>query len=71
MAYWQNGKCYLHASLQSIANAVPGICRLLGVDPDDLVIISENTGGGFGSKTGAYPKMAIPAIWRRRRAGRL
>jgi len=62
MAYWQNGKLYLHASSQSISFAVPGVAKLLGIDPAQLVFISENTGGGFGSKGTGYPKWGIPAV---------
>jgi xanthine dehydrogenase molybdenum-binding subunit len=61
MAYWENGKCYLHASCQSQSNAVPGAARLIGIPPEDLVFIAEYCGGGFGSKGGAYPLMSIPA----------
>ncbi|HET9948436.1 MAG TPA: xanthine dehydrogenase family protein molybdopterin-binding subunit [Longimicrobiales bacterium] len=60
-AYWEGGKCYLHGSCQSHTNAVPGLARYIGVDPDDLVFIAEFCGGGFGSKGGAYPVMSIPA----------
>ncbi|MFO7311474.1 MAG: xanthine dehydrogenase family protein molybdopterin-binding subunit [Bacillota bacterium] len=70
MAYWQNGKCYLHASLQSVANAAPGIARILGIRLEDLVLISENTGGGFGSKAAGYPQLAIPALLSRKAGGR-
>ena len=62
MAYWQNGKLYLHGSSQSVSFAVPGIAKLLGIDPAQLVFISENTGGGFGSKGTGYPQWGIPAI---------
>jgi CO/xanthine dehydrogenase Mo-binding subunit len=61
MAYWENGRCYLHASCQSQSNAVPGAARLIGIEPENLVFIAEYCGGGFGSKGGAYPLMAIPA----------
>jgi CO/xanthine dehydrogenase Mo-binding subunit len=61
MAYWENGKCYLHASCQSQSNAVPGAARLIGIEPENLVFIAEYCGGGFGSKGGAYPLMSIPA----------
>ncbi|MBM4184393.1 MAG: xanthine dehydrogenase family protein molybdopterin-binding subunit [Gemmatimonadetes bacterium] len=61
MAYWEGGKCYLHASCQSQSNALPGAARLIGIAPEDLVFIAEYCGGGFGSKGGAYPLMAIPA----------
>ena len=61
MAYWQNGKCYVYGSTQSQAFVVPGLARLIGVAPENLVYIAEYCGGGFGSKGSAYPIMAIPA----------
>ena len=61
MAYWQNGKCYVHGSTQSQARVGPGLARYIGVEPEDLVYIAEYCGGGFGSKGGAYPIMSIPA----------
>ncbi len=62
LAYWQNGKLYLHASSQSVSFVVPGVAKLLGIDPAQLVFISENTGGGFGAKGAGYPQWGIPAI---------
>ena len=58
MAYWQNGKCYVHGSMQSQSFVVPQIARLLGVGPQDVVFIAEFCGGGFGSKGNAYPLVA-------------
>jgi CO/xanthine dehydrogenase Mo-binding subunit len=65
MAYWQNGKLYLHASTQSMTQAVPAIARFVGIDPSQVVLISENTGGGFGSKS-PYVFVAIPALLARK-----
>jgi CO/xanthine dehydrogenase Mo-binding subunit len=62
MAYWQNGKCYLHASSQSQSFPVPTVARFIDIEPQDLVFIAEYCGGGFGSKGGAYPIVAIPAL---------
>jgi len=61
MAYWRNGKCYLHGSCQSQSFPVPGLARYVGVEPENLVFIAEFCGGGFGSKASAYPEMSIPA----------
>ena len=61
LAYWQNGKCYIHGSSQSQSFPVPGLASYIGIDPADLVFIAEFCGGGFGSKGGAYPTMSIPA----------
>ena len=66
MAYWQNGRCYVYGSSQSQAYVVPELARLLEIEPEDLVYIAEFCGGGFGSKGGAYPVMAIPAYMARK-----
>jgi CO/xanthine dehydrogenase Mo-binding subunit len=50
LAYWQNGKVYMHTGTQSTAQTLPAIARWLNIDPDKVVFISEYTGGGFGSK---------------------
>jgi len=61
MAYWQNGKCFVHASLQSQSFSHPILAQMLGLKPEEVVLIAEYCGGGFGSKGAAYPCMAIPA----------
>src|ERR1700686_4665145 len=62
MAYWQNGKVYVHTGTQSTAQTVPAIARWLGIDVNDVVFISEYTGGGFGSKVTADITLVIPAL---------
>lgn len=59
MVYWENGKCYFHASTQSQSSVNNGLAAMLGIDPADLCVINENTGGGFGSKGTSYPTMGI------------
>src|SRR5690606_18979456 len=66
LAYWQNGKCFLHASSQSQSFPVPTVARYLGIEPTELVFIAEYCGGGFGSKGGAYPIVAVPALLSRK-----
>lgn len=61
-AYWENGKCYMHASSQSQSFSVPGYAKYLGIEPDKLVFIAEYCGGGFGSKASNYPVATIPAF---------
>jgi xanthine dehydrogenase molybdenum-binding subunit len=62
MAYWQNGKLYLHCSTQSTVQTVANVARWVGIKPADVVIISEYTGGGFGSKIPGTLSTAIPAL---------
>ncbi len=59
MAYWENGRCYFYASTQSQSAVVEPLADLLGIAPENVSMISENTGGGFGSKGRVYPTMAI------------
>jgi len=66
MAYWQNGKCHLHASSQSGTFPIPGVAASIGITPDELVFVAEYCGGGFGSKGGGYPIMAVPALMSRK-----
>src|SRR6266508_1050974 len=62
MAYWQNGKLYIHCSTQSVVQTVGSVSRWMHLNPKDVVLISEYTGGGFGSKaTGTITSM-IPAM---------
>ena len=62
MAYWQNGKLFLHAGTQSTVQTVPSVARWVGIDQKNIVLISEYTGGGFGSRIPGYVAMAIPAL---------
>ena len=66
MAYWQNGKLYLHASTQSVQRTQENVARWVGIEPSDVVLICEYTGGGFGSKGGGAVSMAIPALLSRK-----
>ena len=62
MAYWQNGKLYLHCSTQSVVRTVPSVAQWVGIKPEQIVLISEYTGGGFGSKIPGTYTVAIPAL---------
>jgi xanthine dehydrogenase molybdenum-binding subunit len=62
MAYWQNGKVYIYTGTQSTAQTLPAIARWLNINPDNVVFISEYTGGGFGSKITGGVSMIIPAL---------
>jgi xanthine dehydrogenase molybdenum-binding subunit len=69
MAYWQNGKLYLHGSTQSTMQTVASVGRWVfgpqvpaAEAAAKTVIISEYTGGGFGSKIPGSIFMCIPAL---------
>jgi xanthine dehydrogenase molybdenum-binding subunit len=62
LAYWQNGKVYIYTGTQSTAQTLPAIARWLNMSPDNVVFVSEYTGGGFGSKITGGVSMIIPAL---------
>jgi xanthine dehydrogenase molybdenum-binding subunit len=62
MAYWQNGKLHLHCSTQSVVRTVASVAQWVGVPPEQVVLISEYTGGGFGSKIPGTHTVAVPAL---------
>jgi len=62
MAYWQNGKLFIHATTQSVARTRGNIARWVGIDPTQVVLISEYTGGGFGSRGAGAVSSSIPAL---------
>ncbi len=66
MAYWQNGKLFLHGSTQSTERTRGSVARMAGVDPENVVLIGKYCGGGFGSKIAGSPIMAVPAILSRK-----
>jgi xanthine dehydrogenase molybdenum-binding subunit len=70
MAYWQNGKLYMHGSTQSLARTVSSVAGWVGIKPEDVVLISEYCGGGFGSKIPGAQTMAIPAVMSKKLNGR-
>src|SRR5499427_7050331 len=66
MAYWQSGRLYVHCSTQSVVQTVESVARWVGIDADRVVVISEYTGGGFGSKIPGTHTLAVPALLARK-----
>jgi CO/xanthine dehydrogenase Mo-binding subunit len=62
MAYWQNGKVHVYTGTQSTAQTVLGVSRWVGIPPENVVVVSEYTGGGFGSKITGAISLVIPVL---------
>ena len=69
-AYWTNGKCNVWGSTQSSSFAVPSLAKFIGIKPNQLNLVSEYCGGGFGGKGYSYPLMALPALMSKKLNGR-
>ena len=62
MAYWEGGKLYVYPSVQSTARSVGPMARWAGIEPSNVVLINEFTGGGFGGKISGYVHAQIPIL---------
>ena len=62
MAYWQNGKLFVHGSTQSTQQTRNAVARMMEMDVEDVVVVAEYCGGGFGSKIAGSPVMTVPAV---------
>jgi len=66
MAYWQNGKLFIHLSTQSTVQTVMSVVRWLDLKAEDVVLVSEYCGGGYGSKGTGSVTDIIPALLARK-----
>lgn len=62
MAYWENGKVYVYGSTQSTARTVGAVARWAEVEPENVVLVAEFCGGGFGSKGAGSTCMRFPIV---------
>ena len=63
LAYWEDGKLYLHGGSQSLTAFADGIAGIIGVAKEDLVFVNAATGGGLGqrARAGSVPIYGVPA----------
>ncbi|HIK98568.1 MAG TPA: xanthine dehydrogenase family protein molybdopterin-binding subunit, partial [Dehalococcoidia bacterium] len=66
MAYWQNGRLFMHTSTQSLVRTRQAVAGQLGLDMEDVVMIGEYCGGGFGSKITGSTIQLVPALFARK-----
>ena len=60
MAYWEDGKLYLHGTSQSLTALADGMAPIIGVPKEDIVFINAATGGGFGQRAAQTAFRAWP-----------
>lgn len=65
-AEWNEGKLTIHEPSQFVYGLRGNVAQQIGIDPDDLHVMSKFVGGGFGSKGGATARTAWIAIAARR-----
>ena len=66
MMYWENGKLHAFVSTQSAQRTKYAIAGTLNIDPEDVILVAEYCGGGFGSKISGNTHMEVPAVFSRK-----
>ena len=62
IAWWRGDKLTVHASLQMLNYNITELADALGVEEDNIRLISRFVGGGFGSKLGISEEVVAAAI---------
>src|SRR5688500_1323250 len=65
----EDGRLTWWVSTQSAHSAKGDLCRLVGLDEEQVRVIAPDVGGGFGAKIGVYPE-ELWLAWLSRRVGR-
>lgn len=61
-AEWRNGTLTLRDATQGVFNVRAVVSSVLGLRPEEVRVIAEYTGGGFGSKGYVWPHQVIAAM---------
>jgi aerobic carbon-monoxide dehydrogenase large subunit len=71
LAEWDAGagRYTLHAGLQSVHQLATNLARVLGVPAERVRCVTDDVGGGFGSKIQVYPEY-VALAWAARHLGR-
>ncbi|VVT14881.1 Xanthine dehydrogenase (fragment) [Rhizobium sp. EC-SD404] len=68
VAEWNGDTVTIHEGSQNSGAVKFGVARVLGIDPEQVVVISPQVGGGFGQKNSMQMQTALVA-WVAREAG--
>ncbi|HEY3917181.1 MAG TPA: xanthine dehydrogenase family protein molybdopterin-binding subunit [Stellaceae bacterium] len=62
IASWQSDKLTLYHATQGVMGSRERVATLLGVSPENVHVISDYVGGGFGTKGSCWPHVTLAAM---------
>lgn len=62
IAQWDGQTLTVHTSIQIVSSAVEGLANTLGLDPEQIRVLSPFVGGGFGSKLGIHSDAVLASL---------
>lgn len=68
-SYWEDNRLIHHTATQGSHNVKTALMDIYGLDPEQVLVITPDVGGSFGSKFRCYPEEALLG-WLARRLGR-
>ncbi|MFE6775155.1 xanthine dehydrogenase family protein molybdopterin-binding subunit [Streptomyces sp. NPDC057702] len=61
-AHWADGRLTVHDSSQGSTRVSQSLAPLFGLRPEQVTVVSEHVGGGFGSKGTPRPQAVLAAL---------
>ncbi|HET6856275.1 MAG TPA: xanthine dehydrogenase family protein molybdopterin-binding subunit, partial [Streptomyces sp.] len=61
-AHWDDGRLTVHDSSQGTTLVRDTLATLFALDPEQVTVVSEHVGGGFGSKGTPRPQVVLAAM---------
>ena len=62
IASWEGERLTVHDSSQGSSAMRSALSKLFGLDPDNVHVMSEHVGGGFGSKGQPHPHVVLACV---------
>ncbi|MBG7702529.1 xanthine dehydrogenase family protein molybdopterin-binding subunit [Streptomyces sp. MC1] len=62
IATWEEGRLTLYSSEQGASNTSQAFAALFGMTPDDVEVVCDHVGGGFGAKASPRPPAVLAAL---------
>jgi xanthine dehydrogenase YagR molybdenum-binding subunit len=61
-AWWEDGKCVVHTSVQMVRRTAQSLALTLKLDRHDVLLRTRYIGGGFGGKGQSYDDLTLAAL---------
>jgi xanthine dehydrogenase YagR molybdenum-binding subunit len=62
VAWWRDGQCVIHTSVQTIVGTVASLAMTLRIDPKQIRLLTRYVGGGFGGKGSFYADLVLATL---------
>jgi xanthine dehydrogenase YagR molybdenum-binding subunit len=61
-AWWEDGQCIVHTSVQTVVGARASLAMTLQIEPERIRLLTRYIGGGFGGKGSFHGDLVLAAL---------